>query len=285
MQYMSVKKHKHSAHRLNPNIFMGQHFLTAPAVLRNIIAAAKLTKKDTVIEIGPGKGILTEALMGRVKKVIAIEKDKRLVAYLKDAFKNEKNVDIIEGDILEIASHPHSVIHPALQETYKIVANLPYYITSRFLRVFLSPKTFAPPISMTLLVQKEVAERIVLRHRGKEKMSLLGLSVGAYGSPNIIASVKPSAFKPAPKVHSAILSIEHISDAFFKKHRIDPQIFFFIAKQAFSKKRKMLKSSLGIKNPAYCKKRPEELSLDEWAILTREILHNEQKTNNTPDFS
>lgn len=244
---------------------MGQHFLVSQSVLQKIIDAADLRPNDTVVEAGPGRGILTEALASRVKKVIAIEKDRLFVATLeKQLAKNGvTNVEIVSGDILKYA--------PPAQ--YKIVANLPYYLTSRFFRIFLEEQKQKPAM-LVVMIQKEVAERIIAH---PPKMNLLALGVQAYGTPRIVANVPAGAFSPPPKVESAILKIMDISDKFFKKNGIAPREFFASARRAFGQKRKTLKHTLKISEKELQKiglsptARPQELSPEQWITLVKII--------------
>src|SRR3989344_3391353 len=162
--------------------FLGQNFLSNKNILEVMADAAELTKRDVVLEIGPGLGSLTEILAERAKKVIAVEKDRDLIPILRTKFADKQNVEIIEGDILTI----NPPLGGLAAKSYKIVANIPYYITSHFLRLFLSennPPVGGRPKLMVLMIQKEVAERIVAKD-GKE--SLLSLSVKAYGKPEFI---------------------------------------------------------------------------------------------------
>lgn len=237
---------------------LGQHFLVNSSVAERIVTAARVQPDDVVLEIGPGKGVLTHLLAQKAKHVIAIEKDKNLVIYLKNRFEAVKNIEIIEQDILKYSDVRHR---------YIIVANLPYYITSRFLRLFLEEMP-NKPISMTLMVQKEVAERICAK---PPNMNLLALSVQAFGKPKILFTVGKGNFSPPPEVESAVIQISDISDNFFKKHGVTPKEFFTLPRKTFSQKRKMLRSSLQyaeVRLPqVYTEKRPQELGLEEWSKL------------------
>ncbi len=255
---------------------LGQNFLNSKKIIREIIRAADLDEKDIVLEVGPGKGILTEALVERAKRVIAVEKDKRLAEYLREKFSNQKNLEIIEGDILNFK---FSILNFQFSN-YKIIANIPYYITSHFLRKFLE-SDFQPKM-MVLMVQKEVADRIIARD-GKE--SILSISVKAYGEPKIIKKVPARYFSPQPKVDSAILKIDNISKDFFKNCAISEiaqweRIFFELVKKGFSHKRKLLKNNLKMLNTecrtfTFCgiskKARAENLSLENWKCICKQI--------------
>lgn len=224
---------------MRPKKIFGQNFLNSRNIVNDIIRAADLRPDDVVLEVGPGKGILTEALLEAVPrgKVIAVEKDKRLVEFLKEKFSGAKNLKIISGDILKFNFTRYS-----LRVTrYAIVANIPYYITSHFLRKFL--ESDYSPSRMVLMLQKEVAERIATRSTSlrASKESILSISVKAYGEPKIIKKVPARYFFPAPKVDSAILLIDNISPFDYAQ---DEKKFFEIVKQGFSQKRKMLKNNL-----------------------------------------
>src|SRR3989344_3180155 len=181
--------------------YLGQHFLKNKKILEEMARAAELSKKDIVLEVGPGRGTLTEILAARAKKVIAVEKDRDLIPVLREKFRDYKNAEIIEGDILAKAVKPP--LGGLTAKSYKIVANIPYYITSRFLRIFLSNSKVRPKL-MVLMLQKEVAERICAK---PPRMSLLALSVQLYAKPEIIRRVSKGQFSPPPKVDSAIIKI------------------------------------------------------------------------------
>lgn len=256
---------------------LGQHFLRCEWVVSTLIHASAVSPKDTILEIGPGRGILTRALAQYAKKVIAVEKDEILAEMLRTSLKKEeiKNVIIIEGDILTVQN-----TLPLAGKSYKIVANIPYYLTARILRAFLED-TAQKPQTISLTIQKEVAERIVAK---APHMNLLALSVQAYGTPNIIKTVPASCFAPRPKVDSAIITIGNISRNFFVRHSLNEQKFFTIARAGFGKKRKLLTSTLvehtGGKTTIRQifdrleltpNARPEELTREEWAKLAAEI--------------
>lgn len=251
---------------------LGQHFLQCDWVLDELLAAADVSHNDTIVEIGPGTGVLTRALTRKAKKVIAIEKDEHLAEELQRqlATENSTNVEIITGDILTLFP---SLPVPA---SYKIVANIPYYLTARLLRIVLEdgPR----PTHLALTIQKEVAERIISK---PPHMNLLALAVQVFGTAKIIKNVPASCFSPQPKVDSAIISISGISDAYFKSYTISPALFFKVIKQAFSQKRKLLVNTLA-HDKAHIQKalsaaglahnaRPEELTLAQWALLIKQL--------------
>ena len=251
-----------------PKKSLGQNFLKSGKIAQEIVEAGEVGPEDIVLEVGPGKGILTEELLKKAKKVVAVEKDEQLAEFLKEKFATEINngkLEIIFGDILQ--SQISNLKSKKFK--YKIIANIPYYITSRFLRTFLESDN--QPSLMVLMVQKEVAERIVgrnklARRRGGE--SLLSISVKAYGRPEIIRKVPAGYFSPAPKVDSAVLKISGISKEFFQD--ISEKKFFEIAKKGFSQKRKMLINNLKAQKDDFMacnideKARAENLSLEQW---------------------
>ena len=211
---------------------LGQNFLKNKSVVLDIVQAANLNSEDTVLEIGPGKGVLTGELLKIAKKVIAVEKDDMLFEYLLEKFaheiENEKLV-LIHGDILEENTD--------LPKDYKLVANIPYNITGEIIKMFLTAKK--QPSLIVLLVQYEVAERIIVKD-GKE--SILSISVKVYGEPKLVKKVMKENFSPQPRVDSAILLIENISKDFFKG--ISEKDFFILVKAGFSQKRKKLSNTL-----------------------------------------
>jgi len=237
-------------------------------ILEEMASAAELTKNDVVLEVGPGTGNLTEILAERAKKVVAVEKDRDLIPILREKFETSKNVEIVEGDILKITKseirNPKQFPKFKIPKNYKIVANIPYYITSRFLRLFLS-NTKCLTSLMVLMVQREVAERICAK---PPRMNLLALSVQAYAKPEIIRRVPREQFFPQPKVDSAIIkAIPLIPLTLRETKKNSLEKILSIARLAFQQKRKMLRQSIGKKialPPKYQTKRPEELSLDDW---------------------
>ncbi len=221
-------------HHLRPNKRLGQHFLISQKVLQKIIQTAELSKNDIVLEVGPGLGVLTKQLAQKAKKVMAIEKDEKIVEILKETLKIYKNIEIIHGDILrsDLCKGRTSDL-----KKYKLVANIPYYLTSPLIRLFLESKN--PPQLMVLLIQKEVAQRICVQ---PPKMNLLAVAVQFYAQPKIISYVSKKCFWPQPKVDSAIIKIIPGRPAINgQKAR---QKFFQIVKAGFSSPRKQLANNL-----------------------------------------
>ncbi len=253
---------------------LGQNFLKSKLALNAMCTAAELTGKDIVLEIGPGKGALTEKLLENNVEVIAIEKDRELVKILSKKFEVEiknKKLRLIEGDALEFEVEKYF----SRKDNWKIVANIPYNITGAIFKKFLSSDI--KPIFMVMLVQKEVAERIVARD-GKE--SILSLSVKAYGQPKYIMKVSKKYFSPIPKVDSAIIAIKNISDENFTDKKSE-KLFFDILKLGFAHKRKVLRKNLeGLISKESIKSmfeylkikentRAEDLSLDTWLEMNK----------------
>lgn len=237
---MKMKKERQflspMAYRLSPKKSLGQHFLTSAHYLKLIADAAQLKKGEAVLEIGPGKGALTRELLARSARVVAVEKDARLLPVLAETFAPEiasGQLKLVEMDALEFDPSAYG-LSPS---HYKLIANIPYYITGALLRKFLGRES--RPSSLVLLIQKEVAERIA---RSK-KESLLSLSVKAYGEPHYIKTVPRGAFAPAPAVDSAILAISGISGARFKS-KAHEALFFELIHAGFSSKRKLARRNL-----------------------------------------
>ena len=254
---------------------LGQNFLKNETVLQRIIESAEISPNDTVLEIGPGTGALTEKLSKVCKKVIAIELDDRLVEMLRNKLRNQENVEIIHDDILKI-NLPELVLRYKIQDTrYKVVANLPYYITSSIIRLFLETKF--PPSEMILMVQKEVAERIVAK---PGEMSILAVSIQYYAQPEYLFTVPKTAFDPMPKVDSAVIKITR-NKRQETKDKQDMKKFFRIVRAGFSAKRKTLANNLSnslqidkkeieekLISLGFSKNtRAQELGIDDWKKL------------------
>lgn len=235
---------------------LGQNFLKSEQALRMMCESGEVDTHDIILEIGPGKGALTERLLAKAKTVIAIEKDRDLITILKERFSTEINIGslvLIRADILDINLNDFQLT----AGDYKIIANIPYNITGAILKKFLS--TPLQPKTMVLLVQKEVAMRIVARD-GKE--SILSLSVKAYSTPKYMMKVGKRFFSPSPKVDSAIIAITDISRNTFITEKTET-IFFTIIKAGFAHKRKVLKKNLeAVANAKVIEHMYEELQID-----------------------
>lgn len=276
MNLLSVKTIKETllARGIKPSKWLGQNFLISKTALGEIIATADLKPSDIVLEIGPGAGTLTQELAKRAKKVVAVEKDPSMVKVLEETLAIYKNVEIISGDILKFSLKNC----PSLTTNYKIIANLPYYITSHLIRKLLESEN--PPETMVLMVQKEVAQRICAN---PPKMSLLSVAVQFYAKPKIIAYVKKESFWPKPKVDSAIIKITPRINTYEKQ--INTDLFFKVVKVGFSQPRKQLANNLSrtleksreeinqwlLKNGIKPEQRAETLSVEDWGKLTKTL--------------
>jgi len=264
----------------------GQNFLIDERVLKKIVDSANLKKSDIVLEIGPGIGTLTQELAKRVKKVIAIEKDKKMCEILKDVLEgwNVKNVRVVNADILKLDPKTY-ILKP-----YKIVANLPYYIVAPVIRKFLE-LTETRPLQMILMVQKEVAQRICAK---PPNMSILAVSVQFYAKPEILFYVSKNSFWPQPKVDAAVIKIvpfdwskkfvwAHSHFASRRRASAFRMLFFKIVRAGFSHPRKQLVNNLSkmlklnkekikgwlSENGIEPTQRAETLTIKDWAKLTK----------------
>jgi len=211
---------------------LGQNFLQDPLALEKIVSVAEIQPTDTVLEIGPGLGSLTRYLALLAKEVIAVEVDPNLLPPLKAILSPYQNVRLVLGDILEL-----SLKDLIKEKNYLVVANIPYYITSALIRHLLEGDT--KPRRIVLTMQKEVAQRICAL---PGDMSLLALSVQVYGKPRIVERIPAGAFFPAPKVDSAVLSVDIYPSPLIKTELLDT--FFRLIKAGFNQKRKTLRNSL-----------------------------------------
>lgn len=252
---------------------LGQHFLNSPKIIADIVSAGKVVKTDLVVEIGPGEGVLTKALLETGANVVVVEKDDRLIPFLEEKFSKQISsgqLKLIHQDVLDYD------LRKITKNSYKIIANIPYYITGQIIRMFLEADK--QPESMVLLVQKEVAERIVARDK---KESLLSLSVKIYGEPKITRTVGRGAFNPQPNVDSAVITIENISKR--KIDGVDEKLFFSILHAGFAHKRKQLLPNLSnlykkedlLRAFEICqidpRSRAEDIFLENWVMLCKEI--------------
>ena len=251
--------------RIQTKKSLGQHFLSAPSYLRAIADAGDVKAGDKVLEVGPGEGTLTGEMLSRGARVLVVEKDDRLIPLLSEKFAKElknKQLTLVHGDILK-----QDFKKLGLQAgKYKVVANIPYYISGALMRMLLTHAQ--QPSRMSLLVQKEVAERIA---RSK-KESLLSLSVKVYGKPLYVVKVPRGAFSPPPKVDSAVLAVDAISRKNFSSTKHEER-FFALIHAGFAHKRKKLKKALeviiGEKVGPVADKRAEDLPLEVWLQLSK----------------
>ncbi|MEX0878052.1 MAG: 16S rRNA (adenine(1518)-N(6)/adenine(1519)-N(6))-dimethyltransferase RsmA [Candidatus Spechtbacterales bacterium] len=291
-------------YNVEPNKVLGQNFLNEPNAVHALIKTAEVSKEDTVIEVGPGTGAITKELAKKAGQVIAVEKDENMVEILKHEIRGFENIQIVEGDILkfeitkiqetqpdiarrsrggqarnkQISNHNNQAKenpkgYDLKLDTYKLVGAPPYYLTARLFRTFLEQANLKP-VSITVIIQKEVAEKICAK---PPRMNLLAVSVQLYGEAKIIEKVPKEFFWPRPKVDSAILTVQNI-----KKPGVDETKFFKVLQAGFSAPRKQLAGNLsrvlsierdkvekilkecGIKP----EQRAETLSVDDWKKLT-----------------
>lgn len=260
-------------HGLHLKRSLGQNFLADPVHLNRIVAAAELTRDDHVIEVGPGVGTLTARLAAAAGHVTAVELDATLLPALQETLAPYSNTTLVQGDILKL--DPPQVIPASDRSAYKVVANLPYYITSAAIRHLLTATP--PPSLLVLTIQREVAQRIVAR---PPEMSLLAVSVQFYSQPELVARIPAGAFYPPPKVDSAILRLRPWT---VPPVEADADAFFTVARAGFGQRRKQLRNSLrsGLELSQDAvdallttaaidgQRRAETLTLAEWAKLAR----------------
>ncbi len=263
-----------SDHNVVPREGWGQNFLISKKVLEQIINVADIKKNDVVLEVGGGVGTLTQELAARAKEVTVIEKDPYLMPVLERVLSEYKNVSLIKADALKLEALPYS----QNKNKWRIIANIPYWITGRFIRIVLESKH--PPTDIILMVQKEIAQRLCAR---PPHMSLLSVSVQYYGEPEIIINdISPDNFWPASGVNSAVIKIRVLKN---KKNLPGDKAFFNLTRSGFAHPRKQLKSNLkrafnltdeqinttfavcGLKETA----RAQELSIQDWKCLLQEI--------------
>lgn len=263
-----------SAEGLRPRRALSQNFLTDPQALDAIVAAAELRPGDRVVEVGPGLGVLTRRLLAAGCEVLAVELDPRLAAYLRRELDSVSGFDLIEADALTL--HPREIF-PG--QSFKLVANIPYHITSPLLHAFLEGDR--PPEIVVLLVQAEVAERVA---SPPGAMSYLSVFVQNVVAAEVVARVSAAAFEPAPEVDSAILRLRRRDEPAIP---VGPQRepFYRVVQAGFRQRRKQIHNGLGRELPveraqveaalAACgvdgERRPQTLTLDEWACLTQQL--------------
>ena len=281
---------------IHPKKGLGQNFLVDPAHRARIVAAADLTPADTVLEVGPGPGVLTELIAQQAGRVVAVELDDRLIPILRERFADQPHVSIVHADILKVdvgalmlearswkleaggQGQPSASSIQLPASSYKVVANLPYYITSAAIRHLL--ESVPPPELLVLTVQREVAERMVA---SPPDMSLLALGVQFYATARIVEHIPAGAFYPKPKVDSAVVRLERRPEPVVSG--VTAAAFFRAARAGFSQPRKQLRNSLAAglavpptKAEAWLtgagiapQRRAETLTLQEWGALARTV--------------
>ncbi|MFA5360475.1 MAG: 16S rRNA (adenine(1518)-N(6)/adenine(1519)-N(6))-dimethyltransferase RsmA [Candidatus Paceibacterota bacterium] len=266
---------------------LGQVFLKDQSAIKQIIRESKISKKDLVLEIGPGKGILTQSLLKTGANVIAVEKDPKLAKFLQNKFGNKPNLKIIQADIRDFLNSEFQI----LDSNFKVVGNIPYYLTSHLIKLLLELEN--QPQNIILMVQKEVAQRIVSNplscrqnYKRQAKMNLLAASVQFYAKPEIISYVSKTAFSPIPKIDSAIIKLTPYP--LNRKNKAIKQAYFETIKAGFKQPRKLLLNNLSLNlkiNKESVKEalrqlnipldaRAQDLSIDKWISLSLLLNNN-----------
>ena len=259
--------------KVKPKKRLGQNFLTEATVISKLVAAAEIGPGQTILEIGPGTGNLTEKLIETGNKVLAIEKDPEMIPALEKRFAGKANFELRRGDILEFDE-------TKIESSYKIVANLPFYLTGALIRKFLESKNF--PATIAVIVQKEVAQRVCAN---PPDMNLLAVSTQFYAKPEIISYISKGCFWPAPKVDCAILKLTPYPKTGKRAETKFVARFFKVMKAGFAQPRKQLAGNLakGLKksraeieealkkNGIDPKRRAETLTLENWTRLADEF--------------
>lgn len=266
-----VTQHILNRFKLRADKKLGQNFLIDENVVRQIVEAAELSEADTVLEVGPGIGTLTQGLAESKAKVVAVELDTRLLPVLATTLEGYDNVRVVHGDILKV-----NIMEEVGAPEFKVCANLPYYITTPIIFALLEKRL--PMERLVAMVQKEVAERMAAQPGGKD-YGALSVAIQYYTEPEIAFIVPPTSFIPAPAVDSAVIVCKRRSKP--PVEVCDEALFFRVVKAALSLRRKMLSNSLknmGIKSEQVAKwlelagvdgkRRAETLSLEDFAKLT-----------------
>ena len=256
--------------RAGPRKALGQHFLTDTRILNRILAAAELVPEDQVLEIGPGRGVLTRRLVERVGRVVAVEMDRELAADLPSRLNHPPNLEVVHGDARTID------LAPLLggDAPYKVAANLPYYAANPIVRRFLESRP--KPALLVVMVQREVAQSMLAKPGG---MSILSVATQYYAQPSLVCNVPPRSFSPPPSVHSSVVRLDVRSHPAVAV--TDDSAFFHVVRAGFSAKRKQLRNSLShglgvhpstvsslLDDLAFDgRRRAETLTLDEWALI------------------
>ena len=271
----------HILHRfkLRADKKLGQNFLIDEDVVRRIVEVAELSADDTVLEVGPGIGTLTQGLAESGAEVVAVELDKRLLPVLATTLDGYDNVRVVNGDILQV-----DIMQTVAAPVFKVCANLPYYITTPI--IFALLEKHLPMERLVAMVQKEVAERMAAKPGGRE-YGALSVAIQYYTDPEIACIVPPSSFIPAPAVDSAVIVCKRREKP--PVEVCDEELFFRVVKAAFSLRRKMISNSLknmGITSEQCAKwlqlagidgkRRAETLSLEDFAALTNTFVASKE---------
>ena len=266
-------------YHIHANKNLGQNFLVDDDTVSGIIEVANISKEDLVIEIGPGLGTITKELLERAGKVICIELDERMITILNDRFSLYNNFELINEDVLKV--NLQELINKESFKTTKIVANLPYYITTPIILKLLEERLDIEAI--TVMIQKEVAERLVAEP-GKGESGAITYAINYYTKPKIVLQVPNTAFIPEPKVNSTVIQLDVQKEPTVKV--LNEEKLFELIKIAFMQKRKTLVNALTNSNKYGSKEtvekviekmgldlkiRPEKLTLEQYAELSEEI--------------
>ena len=268
---MSTRRARTERPRLNKAL--GQHLLVSDGVLDDIIEAAELSVDDVVVEVGPGTGLLTRRLLGAAGQVVAVEIDPAMVAHIRETLSDNENLTLVEGDIRE--QRPEGLTDG---KPYIVVANLPYYVASPTIRLFLEADH--PPRRMVVMVQREVAQQMTA---APGKASLLTLATQVYSDVKIVRRVRPGSFVPAPGVESAVVRLDVLAEPRVAREMLGS--YFKVARAGFSAPRKQLRNSLanglaetpnvvdGMLTAAGIdgRRRAETLTIDEWGRIATEL--------------
>ena len=276
LSVQSIKKTLHDQ-GIHLSRLRGQNFLISQEVVRQLMTAAQIKKTGAILEVGPGLGILTKELVKSAKEVWAVEIDRKLYQVLTKTFSSTKNLKLFQEDVLKL----HSQLTEDLPNGYQVVSNLPFQITSHFLRLFLEGSN--KPKQMTLIVQQELGERICAC---PGKMSLISVAVQFFGRPEIVKEISQKNFWPSPKVDTVILKISDIGQGYSRQiSQNEIKKFFRLVRIGFSARRKQLQNNLaaglGQDKVKIQKKmakigldsaiRPQKLSVSQWIALVKVI--------------
>jgi len=271
---------------INKQKRLGQVFLKNQDIVQKIIQAAEIESKDQILEIGPGKGVLTEPLLQTGAKIFAIEKDPEMINFLQEKFKDNSQLILIQADIRDFLKNEGYTKYKIQDTKYKVIGNIPYYLTSHLLRILLENPI--KPKLIVLMIQKEVAERITAK---LPKMNLLSVCVQSYAKPEIICYVSKTTFQPKPKVDSAVIKltpypvIARNTFASLSINSATKQSFFKVVKAGFRQPRKLLLNniynSLNIEKDKIkeifeqldipINARPQNLSVEDWISLAQKL--------------